>query len=156
MKRIWLVALAGLMVMLLAACGGEEKSSTLTITLPADTPQQTVELVRNTVPAMKKYLPGLLKYQSSVEFLEVLPECYYSCAPDIGLPADTTVTWLAFKVADNDSNIPHDYYAKGHRISIGIEDSGKALILQKKAAQAVFLDSPRPSSGDDRVIWLHE
>ncbi len=149
MKRLLFL----LMFLLLAACGSEN-DPVLTLTLPSDTPKATIELVQSSVPAMEKHLPGLFKYQGSLSFLGVNPNYPYAAAPGSGLSGNSSVTWLAFKVADDDTTVPKDYYARGHRIEIGIEEGGHALILRKRQAKSVFLDKPFPPSGEDLVIKI--
>jgi hypothetical protein len=133
------------------------ESAPMTLTLPTDTPTETVELIQNAAPALEKNLPGLLKYQSSLTFLEIRAGYNYSAAQEAGFEKGTTVTWLDFKVADDDRTIPKDYFARGHRIAVGIEDTGKALILQKRQAKSVFLDQPfLPARGDLVIPILGE
>ena len=154
MKTIRFFSIMVTIVFILAACGSESEP-VLKLTLPADTPKATIERVQTAVPAMEKHLPGLFKYQSSMTFLEVRSSYPYFSAPNSGLPEESAVTWLAFKVSDDDDSIPGDYYARGHRIEIGIADSGKALILQKRQSKAVFIDRPFPPSEGDLVIPIH-
>ncbi|NDV20861.1 hypothetical protein GO013_15730 [Pseudodesulfovibrio sp. JC047] len=125
-----------------------------TLTLPSDTPKETIKLVRNSVPAFEKYLPGLFKYQDSMTFRGVDSHYPYWSAPDSGLPEDTSVTWLKFVVADDGGTIPSEYRAWGHHIKIGIVESGEALVLQKAQAKSVFLDRPFPASGEDLVMQI--
>ncbi len=154
MKAIRFFSVMVTIVFFLAACGGESEP-VFTLTLPSDTPKATIERAQAAIPAMEKHLPGLFKYQSSMTFLEVRPSYPYFSAPDSGLPEESAVTWLAFKVSDDDKSIPGDYYARGHRIEIGIADSGKALILQKRQSKAVFMDRSFPPSGGDLIIPIH-
>jgi len=138
-------------LVLLSGCSGDSKPE-LVLALPSDTSKDTIERIQAAIPAMEEHLPGLFKYQSSMAFLEVRPSFSYFSVPGSGLPEETKVTWLAFKVKDDDKAIPRDYHANGHRIEIGIEDTGKALILQKRQSKAVFLDRIVPPSGGDKII----
>lgn len=154
MKTIRLLMILSTVVFF-AACGGESKP-VLTLTLPHDTPKETVQLIQDFIPAFEQYLPGLFKYQGSMTFRGVDSHYPYWPAPDSGLPESTTVTWLAFVVADDGGTIPSEYRAWGHHIRIGIAESGEALILQKTQAKSVFLDQSFSPSGGDLIIPILE
>ena len=141
------------LIFLLTGCGSDPEP-TLTLTLPADTPPETIKLIQTTAPALEKNLPGLLRYQDSMTFQGVAPHSAYASASGSGLPEETTVTWLEFVVADDDGTIPKDYNAQGQYIRIGIVESGEALILQKDQVKSVFLDRLVTTSGDDLVLPL--
>lgn len=126
----------------------------LTLSLPADTPPETVKLIESVAPALEKQLPGLLKYQGSMTFNGVDASRPFWSPPDSGLPEDVPVTWLKFVVADDGGTIPKKYYAMGHHLRIGIVDTGEALILQKAQAQRVFLDKLLPDTGESLVIHI--
>jgi hypothetical protein len=152
MKR--LEAILVLSVLLALVGCGDNGDKTLTLTLPADTPPETVQLIKNVAPALEKQLPGLLKYQDSMTFNGIDASYPYWAAPGSGLPEDTVVTWLKFVVADDGGTIPKEYRAWGHHLRIGIVNNGEALILQKAQAQSVFLDMPVKSKDVDFVVVL--
>jgi hypothetical protein len=154
MGKRWLTWLALFLVILLIlpACGGGDEP-VLTLTLPSDTPPETVQLIRETAPALEQHLPGLLKYQNSMSF-DGVEAHIYSPSQDSGLPPNIAVTWLKFVVAQDGGSIPNAYRAWGHHLRIGIAETGDALILQKTEAKSVFLDKPAKNTGQDMVIKI--
>jgi hypothetical protein len=126
----------------------------LTLTLPADTPPEAVELIKSVAPALEKQLPGLVKYQDSMTFAGVNAHGLYFPAPSSGLPHEVTVSWLEFVVADNGGDIPGAYRAWGHHLWVGIVDTGEALILKKTQTKSVFLDRLFSYTGEDLVIKI--
>jgi hypothetical protein len=149
MRRVILLSILVSLLFLLPGCAGDDQPA-LTLTLPAGTPAETVAVIRAVAPSMEERLPGLVKYHDSMQLVGVSP------AHDVHLADGSWVkiVSLAFQVAGDGGAIPADYQAGGHRIEIGIFDNGKALVLQKRQAQAVFLDRPSPSPGTDLVIKL--
>lgn len=150
MKRHFIAALLALL--LLAGCEGKP-SKPFTLTFPEGTPQATVELVRAALPGIERSCPGLLKYWGALTFVEVQPDMPYSPPPGAGLPASCRVTWLVFAVSE-DASLPKEYRASGQVCPLGVESTGAALILQKAASQAVFLDRPVKDTGRDLVLPL--
>ena len=149
-KPYYGVALA-LILFALAGCSGDQGPL---FVLPEGTSQETRDLVALAMPTIEEHCPGLRTYKESLPILRVSPHNMYMPGPEAGLPKDVFVTWIIFKVPDDGGNIPPKYRAWRHHLRLGIEETGKAIILKKRTTMKVFLDRADIESGRDMYFAI--
>ncbi|NDV20940.1 hypothetical protein GO013_16130 [Pseudodesulfovibrio sp. JC047] len=137
MKTLQSISVIILLVFFLTACSNGNEP-VFTLTLPADTPPETVELLRRTMPNIEKHFPGLIKYYSEMDFLKVHPafEVYLNSGEH------PEMIFLEFKVRE-DANLPRKLrHCYGHHIFIYIGVDGKIIATNKRAAVSLLQDKP--------------
>ncbi len=159
MRNARVVSVLILLVVICGAtgCGADEKKpKTLAINLPTDTPQDTVVLLRRVLPKIEARCPGLVKYWSALEFQHVEPDRPYHIGAGTHLPDWPQVTWLVFKVKDENQLVPAKYRAHGHVCSIGVDADGTALIVPKSSCQSLFFDRAVAYEDKDDIVDIRD
>lgn len=147
MNKVVISLILSILTFSLLGCGNTKEPM---ISLPADTPKETVSLINKAMPTLKEKCPGFIKYAHVLQFQEYQPtSLYYSSNGK-----DATVTWVLLKVPNNDKVIPTKYRCWGHTLYVGFEETGQSIILKKSETQKVFLDKDFDNGGSDYVISI--
>lgn len=161
LKRKRRLILPGILLVIALFAGGTwallDSSTTLERDILHSLPSDMSESVRGDIAealaAWGTVCPGLANCKKSLRFVEARTSSPYYPPSETGLPKEVSVTWLLFTL-DEDSAYAARHNANGHTLWVGVVENGAALVMKKRATQAVFLDKNIADTGRDLIIPL--